>query len=118
MLSAHCGTQDLDHRYALTPLMARRGWGQGWGARGAKLGEPRPPVIDLEDEAPGPVLAVVALKCRRVCLLTSSSVFLVERPFGEFAAVEAVVRYAPRWVAITRDVHLNARVAGAGFGMV
>jgi hypothetical protein len=47
-----------------------------------------------------------------------SSVLLVERPFGEFAAVEAVMQHTPRWVAIARDVHLNARIARAGFGMV
>jgi hypothetical protein len=51
-------------------------------------------------------------------VLMSLSVLLMERLFGKFAAVEAVMRHPPRCVAIARDVHLNARIAGTGFGVV
>jgi hypothetical protein len=42
----------------------------------------------------------------------------VERLFGKFAAVKAVMRHPPRWVAIARDVQLNARIAWTGFEVV
>ena len=51
-------------------------------------------------------------------VVMSLSVLLMERVFGKFAAVEAVMRHPPRCVAIARDVHLNARIAGTGFGVV
>jgi hypothetical protein len=50
--------------------------------------------------------------------MSGSSVLLMERLFGKFAAVEAVMRHPPRCVAIARDVQLNARIAGTGFGVV
>jgi hypothetical protein len=49
---------------------------------------------------------------------SGSSVLLVECLFGKFAAVKAVMRHPPRWVAIARDVQLNTRIAWTGFEVV
>ena len=42
----------------------------------------------------------------------------MQRLLGEFAAVKAVMRHPPRWVAIARDVQLDGRIAWTGFGVV
>ena len=46
-------------------------------------------------------------------VLMSLSVLLMERLFGKFAAVEAVVRHPPRRVSVGRDMQRDVWVAAA-----